>query len=75
METLIYCVLDEGTLKHAHERFDDELTSRGLAPKEGSPNIWICGDCFSAADDAIKAVHKAAEKCGVAVKRVFAVTD
>ena len=75
METLIYCVLDEGTLDHAHQRFDSTLAERGLSPKEGSPNVWVCGDCFSAADDAIEAVHEAAKSCGVVVKRAFAVVD
>jgi hypothetical protein len=75
MDILIYCALDEGTLNQAQERFDVKLESRGLTQKEGSPNIWVCGDCFNAADDAIRAVHESAEACGVVVKRAFAVVD
>jgi hypothetical protein len=75
MEILIYCILDEGTLKHAQKRFDGELEARGLTPKEGSPNIWVCGDCFSAADEALQSIGEAATACGVVVKRAFAVAD
>ncbi|MCW1925832.1 hypothetical protein OKA05_24955 [Luteolibacter arcticus] len=75
MEILIYCILDEGTLNHAQERFDGELEARGLTPKEGSPNIWVCGDCFSAADEALQSIGEAATACGVVVQRAFAVAD
>ena len=75
METLIYCVLDEGTLSHARARFGSELVARGLSPKEGSPDIWVCGDCFPAALEALESVGEAAERCGVVVKRAFAVVD
>lgn len=75
METLIYCLLDEGTLSHARERFASELVARGLSPKAGSPDIWICGDCFSAAVEALESVGEAAASCGVVVKRAFAVVD
>jgi hypothetical protein len=75
MEILIYCELDEGTLIRMHERFEGELEKRGLTKKDGARNTWICGDCFSAAEEALESVSEAAATCGVVVKRAFALAD